>query len=157
MECESTLIQIFFLAFVVVVVTKIWILSQTVVTRTDRFESLLSVRARSALEIFMKLENNIQNKNFFSYCSRMLLLIRDRLQQNIQKIKSYIWSRTSDSNFRFQWIRIHFSLSLSKECSHCPSWKNVLTVTFERMFPLSLLKEYFHRPFWMLLMCVIEG
>ena len=146
------------------VVIKIWILSKTAVTQIDRFESSLSVRARSASEIFMKLENNIQTKRFFSYCSRMLLLIRDRLQQNIQKIKSYICSRTSDSNFRFQWIRfqfnkIHeriFSLSLLKECSHCPFWKNVLTVTFEWMFPLSLLKEYFHRPFWILLMCVIE-
>ena len=132
-------INLFFLAFVVVVVIKIWILSKTAVTQIDRFESLLSVRARSALAIFMKLQNKIQTKRFFSYCSRMLLLIRNRVQQNIEKIKSYIWSRTSDSNFRFQWIRIHFnkiherifSLSLLKECSHCPSWKNILTVPFE--------------------------
>ena len=65
-------------------------MSKTAVTQIDRFESSLSVRARSASEIFMKLENNIQTKRFFSYCSRMLLLIRDRLQQNIQKKKIYI-------------------------------------------------------------------
>ena len=55
----------FFLAFVVVVVLKIWILSRTVVTQIDRFESSLSVRARSASEIFMKLENKIQTQRFF--------------------------------------------------------------------------------------------
>ena len=125
-------------------------------SNTDRSFRIFAVcKSKVSIGDFHETSKQYSDQKIFSYCSRILLLIRDRLQQNIQKTNSYICSRTSDSNFRFQWIRIQFnkiherifSLSLLKECSHCPSWKNVLTVNFERMFPLSLLKEYSHRPF----------